>query len=136
MKTKTLLILAGLLLMSLACTLEDLGAAGSALRAAALGMEASPTATVGLPTPALVPAAIARAKPTEIPVTHTVCTGVPTGQLRVRQQAGTESPVVAVLDEGKEVTVLDEVQQAYKGTWSLLAEPAGWVNARYLCAKN
>jgi len=133
MKTKTLLILAGLLLLSLACTLEDLSAAGTALRTAALDA-ATPTAMASLPTPAPVPAVV-REEPTEVPATHTVCTGVPEGTLRVRAELGTSSAVVAILGEGAEVNVLDEVSDKYKGTWAEITDPAGWVNARYLCEK-
>jgi len=128
MKTKTLLILAGLLLLSLACTLEDLSAAGTALDAAA-----SPTTTADLPTPAPMPAVV-QGEPTEVPgATHTVCTGVPEGTLRVRAEIGTSSAVVAILSEGAAVNVLDEVRDDYKGTWAEIADPAGWINARYLC---
>lgn len=127
MKAKTLLILAGLLLLSLACTLEDLNAAGAELHTTGLNA-ASPTATALLPTPAVLDE-----EPTAVPATHTVCTGVPEGTLRVRAEIGTNSAVVAILDEGAEVNVLNKVPDDYKGTWAEITDPAGWVNARYLC---
>ena len=133
MKKKTLFFLVVLLFSTLACSIADLSAAGATLRSAALATTASPiptTETVGVPT-----LAVRESKDIEARLTHRVCTGVPNGLLRVREIAGTDAAVVAVLDEGMEVTVLNEVPHEYKGTWAQIAEPAGWVNARFLCEK-
>ena len=134
LKKKTLFtLLIVLLLFTLACSMADLSAAGAALRSAALDTPASPppiTETVAVP--ALV---VREIKDIEALLTHRVCTGVPNGLLRVREIAGTDAAVVAVLDEGMEVSVLNEVPQEYKGTWAQIAAPAGWVNTRFLCEK-
>ena len=134
MKKKTLFtLLIVLLLSTLACSMADLSAAGAALRSAALNTPVSPTPTpetVAIPTPV-----VREIKELEVRLTHRICTGVPNGLLRVREIAGTDAAVVAILDEGMEVTVLNEVPQAYKGTWAQIAAPAGWVNARFLCEK-
>lgn len=65
---------------------------------------------------------------------YSVCTGNPTGNLRVRITPGTGAAQVALLAEGTEITVLAEEEVQEDGsTWAEVAEPAGWVNARFLC---
>ncbi len=135
MKTKNILIIVPMLLLTLACSMADLNAAGAALRNAALA-SSSPTGTplsqkVTAPVPTVDSSVPENGQPVS---THTVCTGVPEGQLRVRSAASTNSAVVAVLTEGTEVTVLEADETS--DTWLEIADPAGFVNARYLCEKN
>ncbi len=127
-KQMTTLLIIGLL-FSLACNLADLTMAGNALHASLAPAAATVTQTVRPTSAAISPTATPRA-------VYAVCTGVPDGQLRVRNAPGTATAVVAIISEGSAVTVLDEVIQEREGSWAQIDEPAGWVNARYLCEKN
>lgn len=66
--------------------------------------------------------------PTATPETCTVQTGVPSGYLNLRTGAGTQYPVVRVLDEGEALTVLAG------GAWLAVLDTRGnkgYVNSRY-----
>ena len=128
-KKRTISLLIIGLLFSLACSLADLTMAGNALHASLAPAAATVTQTVRPTSTAISPTATARA-------VYTVCTGVADGQLRVRRAPGTATAVAAILSEGSVVTVRTEVTQEYEGTWAQIDEPAGWVNARYLCEEN
>ena len=140
MKIKTLLILAGLLLFSLACTLEELGAAGNAIRSAALGtsptQETEPVAPLSENATETVRSADRGVPENEQPLsTYHVCTGTLDGKLRVRNAPGTSASVEALLSEGDLVAVSTE-RLLDDSTWAEIADPAGWVNVRYLCKGN
>ncbi len=128
-KKRTIYLLIVGLAFSLACTFADLTIAGNALHASLLPAVATATPTLCPTKTALSPTATPCA-------VYTVCTGVPDGQLRVRNAPGTGAAVVAILREGSAVIVLDEAIQEGEGSWAQIAAPAGWINARYLCEQN
>lgn len=139
MMKKSLIALAFLVLSTLACSMQDL----SNLRAGVNGDYAlSPT-----PSPSSSQNMTAETRPEQrkddlssqdeqIGQTYIVCTGNPTGNLRVRVEAGTGAAQASLLVEGTEVSVLETHVLNDGSTWAELAAPAGWANARFLCKGN
>lgn len=124
MKTKAIIFL--LLLSSIACSSADYAATfhlDYETTPSPLSLEGS-TSTMTIPAPTdSAPTALSSMQ---------VCTGAEEGTLRVRVDAGTGQDVVAYLNEGMSVKILEEKNNE-GGTWAKIETPAGWVNKRYLC---
>ena len=65
-----------------------------------------------------------------------VCTGVEDGTLRVRNAPGVDGKVILTLSEEQNIFLpaVPETQETNDGaTWIEIADPEGWINARYIC---
>lgn len=66
--------------------------------------------------------------PTPTPQTCTVSTGIDSGKLNVRSDAGTSYAVIRVLREGQAVTLTDE---SPRGNWIQITTGHGWINQKF-----
>ena len=67
---------------------------------------------------------------TPTPLTCKISTGVPTGNLNIRADAGTAYAVIGLLREGRAVTLADEDP---RGAWIKIkaGQITGWINSTY-----
>ncbi len=129
MKTKAIISISFLLLLTLACSSADYAAIahieyGTPMPAL------SPDVTATMPITATITVTVTE------PPSWRVCTGVEGGTLRIRTIPGVNGRVVSILSEGQVIQLSGETQETSDGaTWSKITNPVqGWVNGRFLCA--
>ncbi|MCF6278501.1 MAG: SH3 domain-containing protein [Anaerolineales bacterium] len=127
MKSKAIIFL---LLISLACSPANFAAALQTDRASA-SVSSSPLPRPDAPSKITLAARAADLAP-ESPVMR-VCTNVPEGRLRVREDAGVDHAVVSLLPEGAPVSVITRKPVEGGTIWAHIRFPQGWVNFNYLC---